>query len=171
MVSAIVAYDSMFGIGRNGTLPWHIPDDLKWFRETTWGNTVIMGRRTRESIGKRLIGRTNIVLTSGDVIDYSRLRGISNSFEVDIEMNSLYDAIILSRTFLPNQRIFIIGGETVYREGIEKGFIDAAYVTRIPGDYRCDRHFPDLGQLGWRRTEVDMHRADGVRRLVFTKQP
>ena len=120
MVKGIVAVDSNYAIGRAGRLPWHYPEDMRHFRETTIGHAVVMGRRTFESIGRPLPGRINIVLS-----------------RTDLSVPSVHvartpeEALVFP--LLPGQDLFVIGGASVYR--VMAPWIDVWIVTRIPGTH------------------------------------
>lgn len=129
MISIIAAVDEKRGIGKNGKLPWHIPEDLQRFKEITTGHTVIMGRITFESIGKPLPNRVNIVITSQPQL-------ISPSNDL-ISVSSLDEAIEKAG----GGEIFIIGGGEIFNLAISKA--DKLYLTQIEGDFNCDTFFPD----------------------------
>lgn len=143
MASILVAYDSQYGIGRDGQIPWKCPEDMRRFREQTMGNVLIMGRKTAEDIDGELVGRRCIVLTSGADMDY-----LDGTASID---NSLEHAIAYCRNDHSDKKIFIIGGEQVYREALEKDLVDTVYATKIHGLHGCDRFFPiDLIPKDWR---------------------
>lgn len=134
-VNIIVAFCRNRGIGINNKLPWYIPEDLKRFSKLTKGNgnnAIVMGRKTYESISKALPGRLNIVLSKE-----------SRDYEGVTMCTSLEDAIVLCE----NKNItdlFIIGGESLYKEALEKKLVYKVYETVINGDYECDTFFPDV---------------------------
>lgn len=140
--SLIVAADANRGIGRAGRLPWHLPEDLRFFKETTLGggglNAVIMGRNTWESIPEKfrpLAGRLNIVLTRHP----EKLRIKDEGVEVAV---SLEDALArASRKRVA--RIFVIGGAEVYAEAIARPQCRDIFLTRIDAVFACDAFFPD----------------------------
>ena len=112
MVKMILAVSQNGVIGNDGKLPWKIPEDLKRFKKLTEGNVVIMGRKTYESIGKPLPNRINIVLSGS--------WKMSKDYPDDILIASnLQEALEISSSF-PGKEIFIIGGESVYRESLER---------------------------------------------------
>lgn len=127
-VSIVVAVDSKSGIGKEGKIPWKDAEDMKYFKELTTKtqdptkrNVIIMGRVTFESIGKRpLPDRENIVLRS------------------DMDLNKVLSTLDKSDKF---ERVFIIGGESIYKLALENTRCNTIFLTRIPGDYNCDRHF------------------------------
>lgn len=132
----IVACGSNRVIGMNGTMPWHLPEDLKHFKATTMGCPVIMGRKTWDSIGRALPGRTNIVLT----------RNGSFSANGALVAGSLEQALKL----VPDaKRVFIIGGGELYRATLP--FIDIAWVTEIDASPEGDTFFPQLPESEWKR--------------------
>lgn len=135
IVSLIAAVDSKNGIGLNGVMPWgHIKEDMQFFRNTTTGYPVIMGRVTFESLGsKPLPKRKNIVISSS----------INNDLKYDNLFfdNSFED--VLSKLLLEKyNQIFIIGGESIYKKAL--GYADSIYITHINKDYNCDRFFPEI---------------------------
>ena len=141
---AAVADNGVIGVG--GRLPWHLPDDLKRFRALTSGHTIVMGRRTWESIGKPLPGRQNIVV--------SRRREFAAPGCVHAD--SLAAAIDLAA--LPDP-VFVIGGEALYRAALP--IAEALYLTEIHRDFAGDAKFPDYGRARWRETSRQARRLDG----------
>lgn len=129
----IVAVDKKNGIGKDGTLPWpKLKEDLKFFKETTLGGTLIMGRKTFDSIGKKpLPGRDNFVLSRTATPDGSD--GMKLRF-----FNSLGSALESVRT----ERVFIIGGSEIFRQTLE--LIDGIYMTHIDKTYPADTFYPEL---------------------------
>ena len=127
MVKIIVAMSKNRVIGDSNTLIWHLPEDLKRFRHLTTGNTIVMGRKTYESIGKPLPNRRSIIITRDP--DY-KVEGC----EV---VNSLEEALLLS-----NSDCFIIGGGEIYRQVID--ISDRIYLTLINKEFEGDTSFPDL---------------------------
>jgi dihydrofolate reductase len=129
-VSIIAAIDEKRGIGKHGKLPWHISADLQRFKKLTFGHTIIMGRRTFQSIGHPLIGRKNIILTR-NLSFYSMGCLISISIKEALQMAK--DA--------GEDEVFIIGGADIFDQGIQ--FADQLYLTIIQGDFGADVFFPD----------------------------
>ena len=114
-------------IGDSNTLIWHLPEDLKRFRQLTTGNTIVMGRKTYESIGKPLPNRRSIIIT----------RDLDYSVEGCEVVNSLEEALLLS-----NSDCFIIGGGEIYRQAID--IADRIYLTLINKEFEGDTSFPEL---------------------------
>ncbi len=126
---AIVAHTKDRGIGLNGTLPWpKISDDLKYFKKKTEGKSVIMGRKTYESIGKALPNRQNIVLTK------SKIKGVDTA-------KTKQEALNLST----NDEVFIIGGGKIYELFLND--IDELDLLIIKEDYKTDTKFPKYEHL------------------------
>ena len=128
MIKIIVATSRNKVIGISNNLIWYLPADLKRFKEITTGNTIVMGRKTYESIGKPLPNRRNIVITR-DV-----------NYEVDgcEIVNSLEEALMIS-----NQNCFIIGGGEIYKQSM--GIADQIYLTLVHEDFEGDTTFPEIG--------------------------
>lgn len=137
MLSLIVAMAKNRVIGANGALPWRLPQDLKRFRALTMGHHIVMGRRTFESIGRALPGRTSVVITRNPAW---RADGV-------VVARSLADAIAKAGR---DTEIFVIGGEQVFREALP--LADRIYLTEIDREFAGDVFFPDPGPDRW--TEV-----------------
>lgn len=133
-ISIIVAMDDTRGIGKHNALMWRIPGELPRFKKITTGHPIIMGRKTFESIGRVLPGRTNIVITrNGDF-----------SFEGVVVVSSLPEAIEKA-CLLDQNEIFILGGGQIYAQALP--FADKLYVTRVKGDFGADTFFPEYSDF------------------------
>ena len=137
IVSLIAAVDSKNGIGLNGIMPWgHIKEDMQFFRSTTTGYAVVMGRITFESLGsKPLPNRKNIVISSN--INNELLEKYDNLY-----YESSFEESISKLLLEKNNQIFIIGGESIYKKSLD--YADIIYLTHIDKDYHCDRFFPEI---------------------------
>ena len=148
-LSLIVAVSRNGVIGANGKIPWHLPEDLKYFKRTTLGHAVIMGRKTYESIGKPLPGRRNIVITRRGGLGFVDLHAVNTSLVVfqspDASSSSLEDAIVLARETDPAP--FIIGGAAVYAEALP--LVDRMYITEVHRDADGDVLFPAFDLSRW----------------------
>ena len=135
MISAIVAVDNNWGIGFNGDLLEHIPEDLKMFKQLTTGHTVIMGRKTWNSLPKApLPNRTNIVISSAAPL-------IMSDTVLRLQMQD-----VLRYLKYTKDDVFIIGGGQIYKELLP--FCDRIYVTKIFKDHdNVDTYFPNLDAL------------------------
>ena len=146
-VSLIVAYDNRGVIGRNGKLPWHLPKDLARFKALTMGKPIIMGRRTFESIGRPLPGRTNIVMTHGNG---PKMDGI-------YLVESLNEALGLARATGADEAM-IIGGAKVYEQALP--LAQRVYATEVESDVEGDVWFPRLDPNEWTPIEKENVPAD-----------
>lgn len=154
-IIAAVAEDG--AIGKDNALLWHLPEDLKYFKATTMGCPVIMGRRTFESIGRPLPGRLNIV--------------ISKTLCSDDERISVFGDLSSAISFLEQkdgvQRCFVIGGAQLYAEAM--GIADKLYITRIlSAAPAADRHFPSIDPSTWRQDSVSPLHTDPETGIAFT---
>ena len=142
MVSIIVAVAQNGTIGDKNSLLWHIKEDMRFFRTTTSGHAVIMGRKTFESLGsKPLPKRTNIVITRQDV-----------EFEGALTAHSLQEAIAMAEG---DEEIFIIGGAQIYAQALECA--DRLYLTLVEKDYEGDTLFPEIDYRYWQLVAEQRH--------------
>ena len=152
---AIVAIDENNAIGRDGDLLCHLPNDLKHFKTITSGHTVVMGRRTYESLPKgALPNRVNIVITSDDAENYPNC----------VVVRSLEEAFEKAPS---DKEIFIIGGGQLYRSSLD--LIDTLYLTRIHHLFEdADTFFPEINFDEWELTEKEEHQADEKHKYDYT---
>lgn len=129
-ISAIVAIDSKRGIGKNNQLLFKIPEDFKRMKNLTFNHPIIMGRKTFESIGRVLDGRTNIIIT----------RDLTYKIPGAIVVQSLEEAVKVAKE-KDQREIFIFGGGQVFEEAMP--LIDRLYLTIVEGDFGADTFFPD----------------------------
>ena len=142
MVSIIVAIAQNGTIGDKNSLLWHIKEDMRFFRTTTSGHPVIMGRKTFESLGsKPLPKRTNIVITRAD-----------REFEGALTAHSLEEAIRMAGE---DDEIFVMGGAQIYREALS--VVDRMYITVVERDYEGDTSFPNVDYSEWKLVDVVRH--------------
>lgn len=134
-VSIIAAMDRNRVIGRDNSLPWHLPADLLWFKKNTMGKPVVMGRKTYESIGRPLPGRTNIVLS----------RDLNYQAEGCVVVHTLEEAI---RVAEEGEEIMIIGGAQLFEQLLSRA--NRLYLTRIDAEFDGDSYFPSLESGEWR---------------------
>jgi dihydrofolate reductase len=144
-VSLIVAMARNRVIGMNNTLPWHLPADLKHFKSLTMGHHIVMGRKTYESIGNPLPGRTSVVVT----------RNANYAHPGVVVTNSLEGAISACGN---DEEIFVIGGAELYRQAIN--LADRIYLTEIDADIQGDAHFTEFDNKLWQETGRVNHAAD-----------
>ena len=155
-LTLVVAIDAQRGIGVNNQLPWHLPNDLKFFKNLTWAMPVVMGRRTFESMGKALKGRLNIVITSNK----------SAEFENAVTVNSVKDALFVAENG-DYKEVFIIGGGQIFNEVLDKA--DKVYLTRVHTELEGDVFFPQLGKE-WKLVWSEAHQSDEKHRYDYTFQ-
>jgi len=144
-ISIVVAMDTGGVIGRDNGLPWHLPADLQHFKQTTMGKPILMGRKTHESIGRPLPGRTNIVITRDSGY---RAAGC-------VVVNSIDAALAAAGD---QDEIMVIGGADFYRQVLPR--TDTIYLTRIHEAFDGDTCFPELNAADWREVERSDHTAD-----------
>jgi dihydrofolate reductase len=143
-VSLIVAYDRARGIGRDNKLPWRLPAEMAYFKTTTMGKPIVMGRRTFESIGRALPGRRNIVVTRGiDAVD-----GIEQAASLSAALESCRDA----------DEVMVIGGAALYREALARA--DRIYATEVNAVFDTDTAFPEIDRSQWREASREHREPD-----------
>ena len=142
-LAIIVAAAKNGVIGRNNQLPWHLPQDLKYFKAVTLGKPVIMGRKTYESIGKPLPGRTNIVITRNS--DWRAAEGVivTNSFEQAL----IGASKVLGADSLIPEEAMVIGGAEIYRSALQ--LADRIYLTQVDAVPEGDAFFEPLNKDEW----------------------
>lgn len=146
-ISIIAAVADNYAIGKANNLPWHLPADLKHFRQLTTGHAVVMGKRTFESLPKGpLPNRKNIVLTS------VMSEGVNEGY---YEADSLEDALYLCEN---EEIVFIMGGATVYKQCIDK--VDSIYITWVHHEFSADSYFPQINFDEWKEVSREDHEAD-----------
>lgn len=147
-IALIVARTRNNVIGRDNGMPWHLPEDLRYFRRVTMNKPVIMGRNTWESLGKPLPGRDNIVVTRNENF-YAHGATVVNDIDT---------ALLLANSLAAARgadEIMIIGGAQIYRDVMPR--IDRAYITEIDADIDGDTFFPVLNAAEWRETARESH--------------
>jgi len=157
MISLIVAAAENNSIGKNNQLLWHLPNDLKFFKNTTWGMPVIMGRKTFEAVNKPLPGRFNIVITR------------QSGWKADgvIVAADLEDA--LQKAAETNcKEIFIIGGGEIYKQAFDKA--QKIYLTRVHAHIEGDTFFPVIDESKWQLGSVQEFSADEKHAFAYSFQ-
>jgi dihydrofolate reductase len=153
LISLVVAMDKERAIGVDNKLPWHLPADLKRFKQLTLGHHIIMGRKTFESIGKPLPGRTNVIVTRQR--DYK-----AEGCKV---VHSLDAAVMLTRE---DEQAFIIGGADLFEQAMK--FADRLYITEIDTRVeRGDTFFPKFDKAEWNVIEKTTHEPDDKNRFRY----
>ncbi|WP_106917402.1 dihydrofolate reductase [Chryseobacterium aurantiacum] len=146
MTTIVVAMGEKNEIGFENQLLWHLPKDLKHFKDLTSGHPIIMGRKTYESIGKPLPNRTNIVV--------SRKK---DWFEEGILIvGSLKEAMKFAKKI--DEEVFVIGGGNIYEQTME--MVDKLEVTLVKADLKADTFFPKINEKIWKKTNEVCHEKD-----------
>ncbi len=151
----IVAVSTNGAIGRNGDLPWRLPADLRHFKRLTMGHHLVIGRRTWESVGVVLPGRTMVVVTR----DPNYRPGV----EGVLVAHSLKEALRLAGG---DDEPFVAGGAALYREAFD--IVDRMYVTRIHADFEGDTFFPDFDAEQWVVVSEECHDPDEKNLYSYT---
>lgn len=150
-LSIIVAVANHRVIGINNTLPWHLPEDLKRFRALTTGHHIIMGRKTYESLGRLLPGRTTVIVTR------------NQAYQVDgaLIAHSLQSALELCKN---DDEVFLIGGAELYQDGLK--LADKLYLTEVDLTVDGDAFFPEYDMNLWQETSHEAQTS--AQGLVFS---
>ena len=145
IISIIAAMDRNRLIGNNNQLPWHLPADFVHFKSVTMGKPIIMGRKTYESIGKPLPGRSNIVLTRNPDIQFEGVECVASFAEA---LALVADA----------EEVMVIGGSTIYEMLLPQ--VNRLYFTYVDAEFEGDAWFPEFDNNQWKETESVMKKAD-----------
>jgi len=157
IISLVVAAAENNAIGKDNQLLWHLPNDLKFFKNITWGMVVIMGRKTFEAVNKTLPGRTNIVISRQ--ADWKAEGAI-----VAIDLN---DALQKAKATNCNE-IFVIGGGEIYKQSME--IADKIYITRVHAVLDGDTFFPVIDESKWQLTHNQDFKADEKHAYAYSFQ-
>ena len=145
LLSAVVAAAENNAIGKDNQLLWHLPNDLRFFKRTTTGHTVVMGRKTYESVGKPLPNRRNIIIT----------RQAGYKVAGTEVVHSLSEAL---ERCADEEEVFIVGGAEIYRQALP--LLDRIYLTRVHAQPEGDSFFPELDDEAWKLVAEERHSAD-----------
>lgn len=157
--SIIVAISENNVIGKDNSLIWHLPADMKFFKEKTTGHCIITGRKNYESIPEKfrpLPNRTNIVVSRN--FNYS-----SRGTEI---VNTLEEAITFAKSKNETE-VFIIGGGQIYKEVMEKDLADTLYITEVHHSFEGDTFFPAIDKTKWKEVSREKHKADEKNKYDF----
>jgi dihydrofolate reductase len=158
-VRLIVAMDNERGIGKNNDLMWHLPADMKFFKETTLGHVVVMGRKNFDSIPERfrpLVGRENVVLT----------RNTAYSAENCQVFHSL-EACLAAYENETERYVYIIGGGQIYKQALQLNCVDELFITHVDHVYGADTFFPEIDENNWDTSVVFSHEVDEKNAVAF----
>lgn len=146
-ISLVVAASLNHAIGKNNSLLWSLPNDMKFFKQTTWAMPVLMGRKTWESLGKPLAGRLNIVITRQD-----------GWKQAGVETATSLTAAVNLAAAEGYKECFVIGGGEIYQEALP--IADTVYLTRVETNVEGDTFFPVLDEKEWMLQESNAFPAD-----------
>lgn len=158
-VSLIVAVDQANGIGKNNDLLWHLPADMRFFKETTTGHIVVTGRKNYESIPERfrpLPNRENAVLTRNESYQAPGAK-VFTSLQQCLEHYQQEDERI----------VFIIGGGQIYQEALALNCVDEMYITHVQGTFGADTFFPKIEDEHWQSESIATHEVDEKNAYAF----
>jgi len=144
-LSIVVAMDDNRLIGNNNQLPWHLPADLAYFKKLTTGKSILMGRKTYDSIGRPLPNRRNIVITRNSKISISGCEVVS----------SVEKALVLIKD---EDEVMVIGGASLCEQLLPQ--VNRLYITKIDGEFEGDIFFPQYDDLNWRQVSCESHPKD-----------
>lgn len=145
IISLIAAMGKNRTIGKNNSLPWNLPADMKYFRDKTRGKPVIMGRKTYESIGKPLPKRLNIIIT----------RDENYKAEGCVVVHTADEAIIAAGNV---KEVMVIGGSQIYKEFLPRA--NRMYLTKIDAEFEGDTYFPEFTTEEWKEISYEEHERD-----------
>ncbi len=138
--------DANRGIGKDNGLLWHLPEDMKFFKNTTLDNIVVMGRKNYESIPEKyrpLPHRENVILTH------------NKDFKAEgCKVFHSFDDLLNFYTDEDERTLFIIGGGEIYKQALEKDLVDEMYITKVNKTYDADTFFPEINLRDWRRSKI-----------------
>jgi dihydrofolate reductase len=152
-ISIIVATDEENGIGKDNQLMWHLPKDLKFFKNTTSGHPVIMGRKTYDSVGRPLPNRRNIIITRQKDLKIDGVE-VFNEFEKAVKACADED------------EVFIVGGGEIYKQALP--FTDKIYLTKVHRKFNADAFFPEFNKEEWKLISKEDHEQDEKHAFSFS---
>jgi dihydrofolate reductase len=157
ILSIIVAFAENGVIGNGNALPWHLPEDLRHFKRVTMGKPIVMGRRTFESIGKPLPGRTNIVITRNASF---RAEGVEVATSVDAAL------ALAQHKAGTDDEVVVIGGAEIYAATLP--FADVLYATEVHASVEGDALLPPIDWKQWREVSRERHAAQSLQDHAFS---
>lgn len=153
-LSLIAALDRNHGIGHGNAMPWHLPDDFRHFKALTLGRPILMGRKTAESLGRALPGRTNLVLTRGGQVPFDGMQAVA----------SLEEAKAIAEAEGADE-LCVIGGGEIYRLLIDQA--TDLHLTWVDAEVTADTHFPKVDPALWQEVDSQPHPADERHAFAF----
>ncbi|OED72889.1 diacylglycerol kinase [Vibrio splendidus ZS-139] len=144
IISMIAAMADNRVIGKDNQMPWHLPADFAWFKRSTMGKPVVMGRKTYDSIGRPLPGRLNVVISRDESL---KIEGVTTVTSIELALELLSDV----------DEVMIIGGGSIYESCLPKA--DKLYLTYIDLAVDGDTQFPEWGE-GWKQSFSETYQSD-----------
>ena len=151
-LSIVVAMDDNRLIGKDNGLPWYLPADLAYFKKITTGNSILMGRKTYESIGRALPNRRNIVIT----------RNSETSFSGCEVVDSIDAALSITKN---DNEVMVIGGASLCEQLLPE--VTRLYITKIEGKFKGDIFFPEYDKNKWYQVSCESHQPDAINKFVY----
>lgn len=158
-LSIIVAVAENGVVGRDNALPWHLPADLQFFKRTTLGKPIVMGRKTYESIGRALPGRTNIVVSRNASF---AAPGVSVVSSIEAALSLAEDIALIDG----KKELMVIGGAGIYAAAIP--LAHRMYITEVHAEVEGDAYFPEIDWQQWRETSRERHSAQEPNKVDFS---
>jgi len=153
-LSMIAALDRNRGIGQDNGMPWHLPDDFRHFKALTLGKPILMGRKTAQSLGRALPGRTNLVLTRSGQVPFADMQAVA----------SLDEAKVIAAAEGAGE-LCVIGGGEIYRLLLDQA--SDLYLTWVDTEVVADTHFPEVDPAQWQEVDSQPHAADEHHAFAF----
>lgn len=153
-LSMIAALDRNRGIGQDNGMPWHLPDDFRHFKALTLGKPILMGRKTAQSLGRALPGRTNLVLTRSGKVPFAGMQAVV----------SLDEAKVIAAAEGAGE-LCVIGGGEIYRLLLDQA--SDLYLTWVDTEVVADTHFPEVDPAQWQEVDSQPHAADERHAFAF----
>ncbi len=152
MISLIWAQDGNGLIGNGDRLPWQLSADMAWFKKNTMGKPLLMGRKTFDSIGRPLPGRTSVVMTSQKI----KIKGCTVAHSLDEAILAVGEA----------EELMVMGGAHIYKLALPRA--NRLYITQIHAAFEGDTHFPPFDMSAWRERFCERHNPDEKNRYPYT---
>ena len=171
-INLVVAHDNNNGIGKDNKLPWHLPSELKHFKETTLGKTILMGRKTYESIPAKfrpLPKRTTVCFSrvvKGGILWIDNDTHVMNARDLE-EVLQGFKAAEGRYLFVYDKEIFVVGGASIYEQALP--YADKIIATQVHAEFDCDSYFPTLSSEDWVITDrKSMPEENGLKSSILT---
>jgi dihydrofolate reductase len=157
LISLVVAASENNAIGKDNKLLWHLPNDMKFFKNTTWAMPVIMGRKTYDALGKPLTGRTNIVITRQRAWKAEGVKVVKN-----------LDEAIIAAAHTDAKEAFVIGGGEIFKESMRRAH--RIFLTRVHAVLEGDTFFPEINERDWKMVSSLDFSADDKHAFAYSFQ-